>query len=213
LIALWQPVFFHGSNRWIEKIAGGWSFSGIFVAHTGFPWTPIVNLPGNVGNLYCGSCGYTQIYPAAYLGGAGTSTSNDQFKTGSNYPKGGAAYFAQTPACSATVTTNCYTLYSGSNSGTANPPFPGVRRNSLNGPGYRDLDATLVKAFGLPNLKGLGENAKLEFRLDAYNVFNNLNFKNTGPGDIVNDVNAPGFGRAQAALAGRVVTLGARFEF
>jgi hypothetical protein len=210
LIALWQPVFFHGSNRWIEKIAGGWSFSGIFVAHTGFPWTPIVNLPGN---LYCGNCGYSQLFPAAYLGGAGTSTSNDQFKTGSNYPKGGAAYFAQTPACSATVTSNCYTIYSGNNSGTANPPFPGVRRNSLNGPGYRDLDATLVKAFGLPNLKGLGENAKLEFRLDAYNVFNNLNFKNTGPGDIVNDVNATGFGRAQQALGGRVVTLGARFEF
>jgi hypothetical protein len=72
---------------------------------------------------------------------------------------------------------------------------------------------TLVKAFGLPNLKGLGENAKLEFRLDAYNVFNNLNFKNSGPGDIINDINATGFGRAHEALGGRVVTLGARFDF
>ena len=33
-------------------------------------------------------------FPAIYLGGAGTSTSNDQFKTGSNYANGGTAYFA-----------------------------------------------------------------------------------------------------------------------
>ena len=214
LIALWQPVFFHGSNRWIEKIAGGWSLSGIFTMHTGFPWSPIANVT-TPGNLYCGNCfGYSQLYPAAYLGGAGTSTSNDQFKTGSNYSKGGAAYFAAVPACSATVTTNCYTTFSGAtNGGNANPPFPGVHRNSLNGPGYRAVDMTLVKAFGLPNLKGIGENAKMEFRLDAYNVFNNLNFKNAGPGDIVNDINATGFGRAQQGLGGRVVTLGARFNF
>ena len=214
LIALWQPVFFHGSNHWMEKIAGGWSLSGIFTMHTGFPWSPISNTT-TPGNLYCGNCfGYSQLYPAAFLGGAGTSTSNDQFKMGSNYPKGGAAYFAAVPACSATITTNCYTTFNGATSGgNANPPFPGVHRNSLNGPGYRALDATLVKAFGLPNLRGLGENAKVEFRLDAYNVFNNLNFKNSGPGDIVNDINAAGFGRAQAALGGRVVTLGARFDF
>ena len=127
---------------------------------------------------------------------------------------GGATYFAATPACSATVTSNCYTTYNGAtNGGTANPPFPGVHRNSLNGPGYRAVDMTLVKAFGLPNLRGVGENAKFEFRLDAYNVFNNLNLKNSAPGDIVNDINATGFGRAREGLGGRVVTLGARFSF
>ena len=214
LIALWQPVFFRGSNRWVERIAGGWSLSGIFTMHTGFPWSPIANIT-TPGNLYCGNCfGYSQLYPAAYLGGAGNSTSNDQFKNGSNYPMGGATYFAATPACSATVTSNCYTTYNGAtNGGTANPPFPGVHRNSLNGPGYRAVDMTLVKAFGLPNLRGVGENAKFEFRLDAYNVFNNLNLKNSAPGDIVNDINATGFGRAREGLGGRVVTLGARFSF
>jgi hypothetical protein len=56
----------------------------------------------------------------------------------------------------------------------------------------------------------LGENAKVEFRMDAYNVFNNLNFK---PDSIANDITSANFGRAQAALAARVVTLGARFNF
>ena len=38
---MWQPVFFHGSRGWLEKIAGGWSISGIFNIHSGFPWTPL----------------------------------------------------------------------------------------------------------------------------------------------------------------------------
>jgi len=198
LFGMWQPVFFHGDRAWVEKIAGGWSLSGILNVHSGFPWYPTVSVVG--GNLYCGNCNYSQLLPAAYLGGAGTSTSNDQFKTGSNYPNGGAAYFS----------TPTYTAYTGTDSGTALPQSPGVRRNSLTGPGYRDLDLTLAKAFGLPHMPVLGENAKIEFRIDAYNVFNNLNFN---PTSISNNIANSNFGEATSALAGRVVTLGARFNF
>src|SRR5882672_4870750 len=198
LFGMWQPVFFHGSRGWMEKVAGGWSLSGIFNNHSGFPWTPVVNIPGG-GSLYCGNCGYSQLLPAAYLGGAGSSTSNDQFKTGSNYSKGGAAYFS----------TPTFTAFQGSNFGSALPQT-GIRRNSLNGPGYRDVDMTLAKAFGLPTIPVLGESAKVEFRVDAYNLFNNLNFN---PTSIVNDINATGFGRAQSALGARTVTLSARFSF
>jgi len=206
LYGVWQPVFFHGSRGWIEKIAGNWSLSGVLNVHSGFPWSPIVPVSNPVdggGSLYCDTCGYTTLFPAAYLGGAGTSTSNDQFKTGSNYPLGGKAYF----------TTPTFTAYTGKSTpafGNSVPQSPGVRRNSLNGPGYRALNVTLVKGFGLPNNKVLGENAKVEFRLDAYNIFNNLNFK---PDSISNDITSSNFGRAQAALAARVVTLGARFNF
>ena len=200
LYGLWQPVFFHGSNGWVEKIVGGWSLSGIFNLHGGFPWTPVVNFGGS-GSLYCGSCGYTQLPAYSYLGGAGSSLSNQQFKTGSNYPLGGAAYFS----------TPTFTTYNGAAYGDALPTV-GLHRNSLTGPGYRDVDMTLSKAFGLPKLPVLGENAKFEFRMDAYNVFNNLNF-NPNEYAIVNDIDAPGFGRDKFALAGRVVTLGARFSF
>ena len=200
---MWQPVFFHGERRWLEKVAGGWSLSGIFNLHSGFPWSPIVPVTG--GSLYCGQCGYGDLYPAAYLGGAGSSTSNNAFKTGSNYPLGGTAYFS-TPS---------YTPFNGTDSGTELPQAPGFRRNSLRGPGYRDLDLTLSKGFGLPHLPVLGENAKLEFRFDVYNVFNNLNLD---IGQVVNDVTLSNFGQisganASAALASRTATLGARFSF
>ena len=91
LYGVWQPVFFHG-NGWVEKVAGGWSLSGILNIHSGFPWTPELNTP-NGASLYCANCGYTSVLPI-YLGGAGTSTSNDAFKTGSNFGSGnGSAFF------------------------------------------------------------------------------------------------------------------------
>ena len=198
IYGMWQPVFFHGNRGWIEKIAGGWGLSGILNLHSGFPWTPLVSVNG--GSLYCGTCGYTTLLPSAYLGGAGTSTSNDQFKTGANYPNGGAAYFA----------TPTYTAYSGSSFGNSLPQGPGIDRNSLNGPGYKDVDLTLLKAFGIPNNRVLGEGARVELRLDAYNVFNNLNFN---PTSISTNIANGNFGEATAALAARVVTIGARFNF
>jgi hypothetical protein len=206
VFGMWQPVFFHGDRGWAEKIAGGWSLSGIFNFHTGFPWSPIV--PVINGSLYCQTCGYGDLYPASYLGGAGNNSSTSAFKdvAHSNFPNGGAAYFS-TPA---------YTAYNCSPdcSGSALPQAPGVHRNSLTGPHYRDLDLTLAKGFGLPKMRVLGENAKLEFRFDVYNVFNTLNLD---VGQIVNDITQPDFGvvnsNGTAALGARTATLGARFSF
>jgi hypothetical protein len=199
IFGVWQPVFFHG-NSWIEKVAGGWSLSGIFNMHSGFPWTPEVSVAG--GSLYCGQCGYSTLFPGAYLGGAGSSTSIDAFKTvaKSNFPHGGGAYFS--------VPT--YTAFGGTSHGTALPQSPGVHRNSLALPGYKDLDLTLAKAFGLPKAPVLGENAKIEIRLDVYNVFNNLNFN---PNSISKNITSSNFGTITNALAARVVTVGGRFSF
>jgi hypothetical protein len=218
IFGVWQPVFFHGSNSWMEKIVGGWSLSGIFNLHSGFPWTPMINVVTTnatgkaVGaSLYCGQCGYGSVFPVTYLGGAGGSTSNDAFKTvaKSNFPNGGAAYFSA-PTCTATVTTNCSPAFTGTSPGGAFPQPPGVHRNSLTLPGYKDVDLTLAKAFGLPKAPVLGESAKVELRVDAYNLFNNLNLN---PNQIQNNIGSGNFGTITGALAARVVTLGVRFSF
>ncbi|HET9741340.1 MAG TPA: TonB-dependent receptor [Terriglobales bacterium] len=196
IFAMWQPNFFHPHGV-LDKLVGGWSISGILNVHSGFPWSPTVSVVG--GSLYCGTCGYGTLYPAAFLGGAGTDLSNNQFKTGSNFVNGGTTYF--------TVPT--FTAFTGSNFGAA-LPGPELHRGFLTGPGYRDLDVSLTKAFGLPNMPVLGEDAKIEFRLDAYNVFNSLNFN---PNNISTNIAAANFGQATQALNGRIVTLGARFNF
>jgi len=210
LFGVWQPVLFRGEHSWIEKIAGGWSIAPVFNIHSGFPWTPVFNtgsLNTEPGSLYCGTCGYSQLFPGAYLGGAGTSTSNSAFKgpVSSNFPSTGGQHNA-----SAYFSPPVYTAFSGTDYGPALPQAPGVRRNSLNLPGYKDLDLTIAKGFGLPNLRGLGENARVEVRMDVYNVFNNLNFN---PNDISNNIGNSNFGTITGALSGRVVVVGGRFSF
>jgi hypothetical protein len=203
LYALWQPIIFRGNHGWVEKIVGGWSFSGIFNLHTGFPWTPTYPVAGN---LYCSACSYSSLLPAAYRGGAGNDTSNDAFKSGpgvgsgvnSNFPKGGLGYFTPptyklAPAFPAT--------------GATIPQRPGVGRNSFTGPGYRALSLTASKTFGFPRLR---EGAGLQIRADAFNVFNNLNFNQTG---ISNNITSSNFGQATTALGGRIITMAARFDF
>lgn len=81
-------------------------------------------------------------------------------------------------------------------------------RNSFWGPGYKEVDATLSKSFGLPKMPVLGENAAFEFRANVYNLFNNLNL--TSIDSTVGDTQ---FGMATAALGGRTIELQARFSF
>jgi hypothetical protein len=207
LFGMWQPTFFHG-NTWVDKIAGGWSLSGIFNWHSGFPWSPFVSVQN--GSLFCSNCGGYTLLPAAYLGGAGHSTSNQAFEgnSSSNYP------LAATSPNQAGVyfSTPTYTAYACNPTcaGTSIPQAPGVARNSLTMPGYKDVDLTLSKGFGLPKMPVLGENARFELRMDAFNVFNNLNLNNNS---ISNNIANSNFGTISSALAARVLSRGARFSF
>ena len=208
LFGLWEPVIFHG-HSWAEKIAGGWSISGIWNVDTGFPWNPTYGTQG----VYMQGT-YYNLRPAGIVGGFGKSTSNKTFEglggMDPNFGGNGTKYF----------TPPTYTL--APNFPNAAPgPAPGIHRNSLNGPGYNDLDGTLAKAFGLPDNRILGENANLTFRADAYNVFNKTNI-NTGcmdtylgsvnPNGTVASVNS-NFGVSCGALGSRTVQLQARFSF
>ncbi|HEV2468313.1 MAG TPA: carboxypeptidase-like regulatory domain-containing protein [Candidatus Sulfotelmatobacter sp.] len=198
----YTPKFFTGRSAWMERTLGGWTLSGILNVHTGFPWTPQLGLPGGY-SLYCGGCWYNNIYPLS-MSGAGGSTSNSAYETGSNF--GG-----QTGNHQSYFTMPTVTAYTGSAYGNANPPA-GMRRNWITGPGYKSLDASLVKAFGFGRVPGLGEGARLEFRVDAYNLFNNLNLTGGNSG-IDRNILDNNFGRSNGSLAARVVTLGARFQF
>jgi hypothetical protein len=87
-----------------------------------------------------------------------------------------------------------------------------MKRNALYGPRYLDLDAALVKSFGLPKMPVLGENAGIQFRANFYNLFNTLNLWNLQT-DIGQGGTGGHLGEAQQALGGRVIELEARFSF
>ncbi len=92
------------------------------------------------------------------------------------------------------------------------PQAPGIERNSFDGPGYKDVDASIAKGFGLPTMPVLGDKAKIEFRVDAFNLFNNLNIDGTNS-SLTTNITASNFGQASRALGSRVVDIQARFSF
>jgi hypothetical protein len=212
LFGMWQPVIFHGDHGWMEKVAGGWSLSGIFNWHTGFPWNPVYNINAGGSQLYYNGSGYGQLRPAGIVPGSGSNTDNSTFMQAinPNFRGNGTTYF--TPPQFAVGPTF---------PATAAPPAPGIQRNSLNGPRYNDLDASLTKAFGFPNVPVLGEDSKLEFRLDTYNLFNKLNVATSSIDNTLGSVNPDGtiqsvngdFGVARNALGSRTIQLQARFSF
>lgn len=210
LWGLYSPVFFHGSHDWLEKVAGGWTFSGIVNSHSGFPFNPVYSGLGS--NAVIPNSGQGNLRPGAYLGNAGTSQSTDVFKrSNGNFPSAGAngadgVYFVK-PA----VTNNSQSWQNADGTAvtpTALPQVPGIGRNAFRGPRYFDVDMTATKAFGLPKTPGLGENARLEIRANAYNLFNKLNL--FSPQTNITDAH---FGRANAVLGGRTVELEAHFRF
>jgi len=222
---IWSPTIFHGSQSWLEKVAGGWSLSGILNTHTGFPWTPSYNLnndfPANGGRdpLYSlgpfaggssSDSGNGVILPVGYNGGFHPNYRSSAVLTG-----GGSSFFTQPGVAPGTLFACLFpnppvaSCPAGQQGLGPVPPAPaGIGRNSFRGPGYFDVDATLSKSFGLPHLKVLGENAKIEFRANFYNLFNKLNLWNPQT-DILNSH----FGEAQSALGSRTIEMQARFSF
>ena len=213
VFGLWQPVLFHGSHAWAEKIGGGWSLSGILTLHSGYGWTPVYQAPHQI---YCNTCqyGYQNLRPH-YLGGASKSSSNDAFKTGSDFLNPGTA---NTGDNNDAFLNNYFAIPNYANAITDNPgqsstnyiPAPGIDRNVFPGPGYRNADVTLAKAFGLPSMRVLGEHANFEIKANVFNAFNLLNID---PSQLSTNIQNSNLGQAAAALGSRTIDVQARFSF
>ena len=78
-------------------------------------------------------------------------------------------------------------------------------RRFFYGPGISNFDMTLTK------LLPLTESKSLEFRLEAFNVFNHAQFY--GPASVDGEVNDPHFGNIVSAAAPRLVQLAVKFSF
>ncbi len=213
VFGIWQPVLFRGSHAWAEKVAGGWSLSGILTLHSGYGWTPVYQAPHQI---YCNTCqyGYQNLRPV-YLGGAGKSSSNAAFKTGSNFLNPGNA---NTGVNNDAFLNNYFEIPNYADAITDNPgqsttnfiPPPGIDRNVFSGPGYRDADITIAKAFGLPSMRVLGEHANIEIKANMFNAFNLLNID---PTQLSTNIQNSNLGQGAAALGSRTIDLQARFSF
>jgi outer membrane receptor protein involved in Fe transport len=80
--------------------------------------------------------------------------------------------------------------------------FGNAGRNIVRGPGYANLDVSLVRDVALT------QGARLQLRVEAFNVTNHVNF-----GLPVADLNSPNFGRIFSAGPARLMQFGAKLIF
>jgi hypothetical protein len=182
---LYDLPFFRDSHTLLGKILGGFQISGIFQAHSGLPWTPVIGQSISTP----GGPSLSPTRPIAYYGNAGHGTSVSCFVNNCNFPLGGSAYF-----------------------NTTQSGYPGIGRNSFRGPRYSDVDFSFFKSIRLPN-RYLGEATALDLRCNMYNAFNKLNLSPITFGDNGAHADNPQFGRADAGLTGRVVEFQVRLSF
>lgn len=194
----WDLPFFQDRNDIVEMLAGGWQVSGIMTASSGFPWTPIFS--GDLCQVQVAAGNVCPLRPVAFTGDPLDDTDDEVFmQEFGQFPGGPLEYFTPPPAGS-----------------FEQPPRPGVGRNSFRGPRYFSVDMSALKRFAFPPIGGLGNDAGLEIRVNAFNVFNTQNLTpftfNLDGGNNMR-IEHPDFGRALSALAGRVVEFQARFSF
>jgi hypothetical protein len=186
--------FFGNSGTLVNEVIGGWSVSGIPSHRTGLP----INVLSDAFNA-----SFAAEDPAVFTG----SKSNlNSLKAHVNNVQGTVYNFAG-GAAGATRAFNLFRGPLGLEYGS---------RNLLHGPSATNLDLGLGKAFPIIPSRHIN----LNFRADAFNIFNHPNFSNPGGStpDIVN--NASPFGQIASTISPsgqvndiRVAQFSLRLEF
>jgi hypothetical protein len=97
-------------------------------------------------------------------------------------------------------------IFQASDFGTPAPGTPGsLGRNTYFGPGYANTNLNVVKRFPLPML---GEQGRIDFRAEFFNLFNRVNL-----GQPTGSLTSSQFGRSTTALGARNTQFGLRLQF
>lgn len=145
-----------GRGKWLgssmpkllDEAVGGWKFSGIVSAYTGAPFKV---------DSGAFTIDFTQTQPAVFIGNSSDVTHSVHQVSSSGGP-------------------NTVQFFSNVNNALGAFTFPIAggpgNRNVVDGPGFWNIDMTLLKEFPMP----WSDNQKLQFRADAFNVFNHTDF-------------------------------------
>lgn len=172
-----------GTSTAVKAITGNWKLSGIFTFQSGRPFTIGASpqpVPG-------GGRGFVDLL------GSGSPVLDSSRSKGEKIE----AYFDNSRC-----TGNALCRFANPAGGT----YGTLGRNAMLGPGFSNIDISLVKGFGLPFLgeKGLGQ-----FRFESFNLFNRTNFGNPNTG--ITNVN---FGRLTGTDGDpRILQLALKFAF
>ncbi len=171
------------ANRVLDAVLGGWQLNGLAILQSGAPFTVTCSL----------------AWPRCDFNADGVN--NDRV----NLPASGTDLGSPSQED---------WLNGVFNAADFTNPAPGTAadqpRNAFRGPGFKNMDLSLVKNFRLPGMSG--QESNLQVRLEMFNAFNWVNLNN--PSGSVTSTN---FGRVTGQRGGtggpRVVQLGARWSF
>ena len=182
------PTF---GQSWFSKFLSSWELGTVTILQSGRPFSVFCNQPFDpikdaagkiIGNKGCdyNADGYNYDFPnAPSFGGYLSGFSRQDYLNG---------------------------IFQASDFGTPAPGQPGtLGRNMYFGPGYANTNFNVVKRFPL---SFLGEQGRLDFRTEFFNLFNRTNL------DVPNgNLSSAQFGRSTTALGARNVQFGLRLQF
>ncbi|MDA2937631.1 TonB-dependent receptor, partial [Acidobacteria bacterium AH-259-A15] len=182
--SLWEAPWFKDSDSWLLKnVLGGWQFNGVGAIQAGQPFTPHCN----------------RSFPAGCDWNA-DGNNNDR----PNTPSIGNNFSSTERSDYLNPNSGPFNI-SGSSTGEKlaffGEPVPGTNgtlgRNTYEGPGFANVDFSIFKEIGLPQL---GESGMLQFRAEFFNLFNRVNLFQPAP-----RINDSKFGRGTEAFDAREI--------
>ncbi|HTR26101.1 MAG TPA: TonB-dependent receptor [Terriglobales bacterium] len=210
LTGLWNIPGPKGSGV-LNKIAGGWALNTIISLQSGRPF-----------DVYCSQAwfngcdfnmdGLAYDRPDRPAGIKTSAFSNSQFENGlfGNPTLNFYGFFSRTSAALETFCPNGLNSildFGPINSGPGSQCVPvgedgNLSRNAFRGPAFKDVDLSVVKT------TGISDRVKVEFRADAFNIFNRVNLYNP-----IGDMSSPQFGISPAAFDPRQFQVGLKIMF
>lgn len=179
---------FHASQGWGKKVAGGWQLSGITTYATGIPVTILPSSSFGVDQSLIGSVGFgwnvdqPNLLPGKILNNTNPRSGQTYFNTSLFVPEG-----CVDAACTGGAQIGVV--------GNANRRF-------FHGPGIGNWDMALLKETPITETK------IIEFRFEAFNIFNHAQFQNPGGA-----LDASSFGLVTAANDPRLMQVALKFRF
>ncbi len=152
--------FVKDAPRWLDYLIGGYALNGALTVESGLPYTPGYALCSSDNDL--GIC-RPNTNGSAYVVGAGKFdpiTHSVPYFTPAPYELGGSC-----PGDPGGVCPSSFGPYVRPAVGT----FGNIERDSLYGPGLVNTDLSLAKKFAIT------EGTSIQFRADAFNIFNKVN--------------------------------------
>jgi hypothetical protein len=195
---MWELPFFRKSHGWRGTLLGGWQWNGIWSFQTGAHWSPFL-----VGDSFLegnppGACDPASFDPMQCINTGGDYNLDG---IGNDRPNGIADHVNATN----THWADGFNLPHGFFTAPCLGCVGNLGRNTFVGPGYWAVDTSIFKNFHL------SERVRLQFRAEAFNVFNHTNFQ-LGSAEMAS-LNDPFFGQAGGTFNPRQLQFGLKLSF